>query len=206
MDRSILGVVRDSLLLSIAALGLACDDPGYRLEVRAFAEDDGALASGTSVVLRLRDHQVRGGSQELTVELGADVGRGDPVTLELPLAGGGNYEAHVLADGPGGRHYATRCYSIGGTTEVDVLLVGPLDDETDADGDGWSVSDDCRDPGGAACTDPCPPIRAVDCNDFDAGIHPTAVDPCQDQIDQDCSSSDALCGEDEGPESGSDQL
>lgn len=178
----------------------ACDEPGYRLVIRAHAEDEEVLVAGATLSVRLVDHQTRGGTEVTSTRLSEDLGTDTPAEIEITLHGGGQYDAHLMVVSTVGRWYATRCYQIGGEDTSDVLLVGPLDRETDDDGDGWPSEDDCRDPGGAACADPCPAIRANDCNDLDAEIHPAARDFCQDQIDQDCSGNDALCGEDEaGP-------
>lgn len=183
----------------LALVAVGCEEEGYRLELSIHAEDEAALAGGATIVVRVRDRQTREAALVAMSTLSADLGQG-PFEVGLDLNGGGAYDAHVLVDAPEGRWYATRCYSIGGTKSSSVLLAGPLDATLDEDSDGWPAEDDCRDPGGAACADPCPPLRANDCNEDEATIHPTAADPCQDQIDQDCSGTDALCAEDEGPD------
>jgi len=184
----------------LALVGAACEEEGYRLELAVHADDPAALVDGATVVVRVRDRQTRERTLVATATLGEDLGDARPFEVALDLDGGGAYDAHVLVDAPDGRWYATRCYSIGGTKRSAVLLAGPLDETTDADGDGWPVEDVCTDPGGRACADPCPPLRAIDCNEDEPEIHPTARDLCQDQIDQDCSGTDALCAEDEGPD------
>ena len=188
------------LSLSLLIVLCACDEPGYRIVIRAHADDPDALVAGALVTARVLDRQTRGGSLYTSFRLEHDLGSAEPAVIDLDLNGGGQYDAHLLVSSPAGRWVATRCYQIGGTESSDVLLVGPLDGSIDGDGDGWPGRDDCVDPGGVPCVDPCPPIRANDCNEFDPDIHPGAEDVCQDQIDQDCSGNDALCAEDEsGP-------
>jgi hypothetical protein len=183
----------------LALVAAACEEEGYRLELSIHASDEAALVHGATVMVRVRDRQTRDRALVAMSTLAGDLGEG-PFEVGLDLNGGGAYDAHVLVDAPDGRWYATRCYSIGGTKTSAVLLAGPLDRATDEDGDGWPVEDDCKDPGGGACADPCPPLRADDCNEDEPEIHPAAADLCQDQIDQDCSGTDALCAEDEGPD------
>lgn len=178
-------------------LASACDEPGYAIVIRAHAADDGVLVADTYVSATVIDRQSRGAPAFESMRLPSDLGTAAPAELRVELNGGGQYDAHVLVVAPNGRWYATRCYQIGGSETSDVLLAGPLDFDADADGDGWAPDDVCQDPGGAACSDPCPAIRANDCNDHDPDINPGAEDVCQDQIDQNCSGTDALCGEDE---------
>jgi hypothetical protein len=191
--------VRPFLSGAIVVLLAGCEEEGYRLELTIHGDDPAALAQGSEVVVRLRDRQTRDGVKVVGATLDADYGDG-PYAIAIDLNGGGAYDAHVTVTAHDERWYATRCYQVGGEERVAVLLAGPLDDTSDPDGDGWPVDDDCRDPGGGACAHPCPSLRAVDCNEDDPDIHPTAADICQDQIDQDCSGNDALCAEDEGPD------
>lgn len=195
-------VLRPSVPLLACAVLLCggCDPAGYRLEVMVHAPDERALVDGAHLELQVRDRQTRSGIEVVTLGVAEDLGADRPVRLGITLHGGGAYDAHVLVDGPGGRWYATRCFSIGGTKRTEVLLAGPLDRTLDEDGDGWPTVDDCVDPDGSDCLDPCPPLRANDCNEQETDIHPSAPDACQDQIDQDCSGSDSLCSEDEAPD------
>lgn len=59
---------------------------------------------------------------------------------------------------------------------------------TDEDGDGYDAVDSCA--GG------------TDCDDSDPSVHPDAEDVCGNGVDEDCSGSDATCG-DVGPDTGS---
>jgi len=59
------------------------------------------------------------------------------------------------------------------------------DDCIDQDGDGWFPT--CYD-------EPCDPglDPNCDCDDADPAVHPGAVDPLGDRIDQDCSGADGM--------------
>lgn len=59
---------------------------------------------------------------------------------------------------------------------------------TDNDGDGYSVE-------GVSC-------GAIDCNDSDGSVNPGAEEICGDNIDQDCSGADLVCGGGGDPHAG----
>jgi hypothetical protein len=186
-------------LLAVLLVGCGGQDV-IHLALRLRAADARPLVSGALVALWIADRQARDSTTYDSFRLTEAYGSDRAVETEFGLHGGGAYDLHVLVDGPDGRWYATRCYTIGGDRTSEVLLAGPLDRTNDDDGDSWPTLDDCLDPGGVPCADPCPSVRSDDCNDRDSDIHPLEPEICGDQIDQDCSGADAVCSDDEnGP-------
>ena len=65
---------------------------------------------------------------------------------------------------------------------------------TDGDGDGYGAGDTT---GPASCTPPAANLVSEylpeDCEDGDASIYPTALEVCEDEIDQDCDGEDLPC-------------
>ena len=68
----------------------------------------------------------------------------DHLRIAVELKGPGQYMVHLTATGADGTFTATRCYTVVAVTESDVLLVGPVLDDHDADADGWTGTETCR--------------------------------------------------------------
>ncbi|MBI2896967.1 MAG: putative metal-binding motif-containing protein [Deltaproteobacteria bacterium] len=205
MSRGRTSILRGVPLSPFVALcvgsALGCEADGYGLALHLYADAAADLGEGSAVVVQMKDLQSREGGTRVGILLEQDIGPADPLDVDVPLNGGGYYHVHVVATSPAGRFVATRCYHIGGEYDSEVLLVGPLGDDEDRDGDSWPAEENCRERGSSevGCTDQCPTVRAADCNEGESDLNPGAPEVCDDHIDQDCNSVDAICdGEDEG--------
>ncbi len=72
---------------------------------------------------------------------------------------------------------------------------GLVDEDSDADGDGWLSAEDCA----HLASD------EADCDDTAASVHPLADEQCDDGVDQDCDGRDPHCGFDGAYDLGSAQ-
>lgn len=199
---------------AVAAGGSACShEDGVSLAIDVFAETPSALSTGAEITVLMVELESGRKYDTPRTPVAADVGEAGSLRVVLAtrsakiertgreiaiveLPAGGMYLVQLRSEGPEGLFAATRCYTLIGRSTDEVLLVGPIDASLDADGDGWTVQETCRErdldmPG---CEHQCPDQWALDCDDDEPGTNVGEADVCEDGVDQDCDGQDAACG------------